>query len=140
MVLVLVRDWCTLDLVESTILGNMGDDKRPDETAEETSADPLTRDGDSTLDGGVLGECRLAVVVLRGFVLVLPDCVLIGCVLLDCQLDECMLYKEDVVDKRALDECMFNEGILDKSVLDVCLFKEARSVEPLLENGPLVND
>lgn len=100
----LVRDWSTLDLVETTVFGNMGDDNRPDETAEEICADPLTGDGDSTFDGNVLGECVLAVVVLRGCVLVLPECILIGYVLLDCELDECMLYNEDVVDKRAFDE------------------------------------
>ena len=100
----LVRDWSTLDLVETTVFGNMSDDNRPDETAEEICADPLTGDGDSTFNGNVLGEYVLAIVVLRGGVLVLPECILIGCVLVDCELDECMLNKEDVVDKRAFDE------------------------------------
>lgn len=133
-------DWCTLDLVETTVFGNMGDENMPDETAEEICADPLTGDDFGTVDGNVLGECVLVVFVLRGCVLVLPDCTFIGCVLVDCELDECMLYREEVVDNRALDECMFNEGILDEIALDVCLSKEAGLVEPLLENAPLVND
>ena len=74
--------------------------------------DPVTEVGDSTLNGGVLGDCAL------------PNTILGGCVLLGWGNDERML-DEDVLGICALDDSIPDTDMPEASVFDDCVPREA---------------